>query len=315
MGILRLVKINSDNLLLIPIFLIAANLFHACKTNEMIPVFEGSRILKDYPSGSTVCYYDGKFIIMGDDASEVLVLNAELKEIERIEIFPRAKEMRLPKDSKADVESSVLIDYNGKPAVLFFGSGSHSPYRDSAFLLEYETKQVKRIDTKIFFDELRAEVQDLNIEAATRLGNELLMGLRGNMTYPENYIAVSALNDLSFKFKRKIFIDSPFKHAGISGMELDPKADILFITFSSEETSNSYDDGKIGESYLAIISNAQQALQDDELIIDKAITLSELSPEFAGQKIESVSLTNSPRRLLFVADDDLGNTKLFTIRF
>lgn len=252
---------------------------------------------------------------MGDDAAEVLVLDDSMKERERIRIFPQGEQMRLPKDSKADVESSVVIDHNGKPSVLFLGSGSHSPYRDSAFLLEHELKQVQRIDTKTFFDRLRLEVKDLNIEAATMLDHELLFGLRGNTTYPDNYVVVADYTGLTFKFKRKVLIQSSLQDAGISGMDYDEKDDILFITFSSEDTSNSYDDGQIGESYLGFIANAKQALKQDKLIITELVKLSELSLEFIDQKIESVSLTKEPRKLMLVADDDNGNTKIFTLRY
>lgn len=308
-------KINPGKWVLMPILLFVASLFPACTMKDVKPTYESSRMLNNYPSGSTVCYYGGKYVIMGDDAAEVLVLDNDMQELERIEVFPKGKETRLPKDSKADVESSALIDHNGKPAVLFLGSGSHSPHRDSAFILDYEIKQVKRIDFSLFFDELRLEVKDLNIEAAVMLDSNLLLGLRGNTSYPDNYIAMAGFSGLTFKFKRKILIQSSLTNAGISGMEYDKQEDILFITFSSEDTSNSYDDGQIGESYLAFITNAKQALNEEKLVIKDAVALSGLSPEFADQKIESVSLTSDPRRILLVADDDKGNTKIFTLRY
>ncbi len=292
-----------------------ASLFSACNMKDVQPVFESSRVLTDYPSGSTVCYLDGKYYIMGDDAAEILVLNDNMNELERIRIFPAGEHIRLPKDSKADVESSAIINHDGKPSVLFLGSGSRSPHRDSAFLLETKLKKVERIDTRTFFDELRMEVKDLNIEAASVAGSELLLGLRANKSYPENYIALADFGGLNFKYNRKIAIQLPLHGAGISGMDYDEKGDVLFVTFSSEDTSNSYDDGEIGESYLAIITYASQALKEDKLAITKLIMLSELSPEFIDQKIESVSLTGDPRKLMLVADDDKGNTKIFTLSY
>ncbi len=300
---------------LISILAILASLFSACDMKEVTPVYESSKVLNNYPSGSTICYLGDRFFIMGDDASEIMVLDDNMEEVERIKIFPGGEQMRLPKNSKADVESSVVIDYNGKPAVLFLGSGSYSPHRDSLFLLQYESKKVERIDAKVFFDKLRLDIPDLNIEAAAMLDQDLLLGLRANKTYPDNYLAVTGFNGLTFKLKRKILIQLPFSDAGISGMDYDTSEDILFITFSSEETSNSYDDGQIGESYLAFITNAAQALEQDRLVLTEIVTLSDLSPEFADQKIESVALTKDARRLLLVADDDKGNTKLFTLRY
>ena len=98
-------------------------------------------------------------------------------------------------------------------------------------------------------------------------------------------------------------------------MEYDGVQDILFITFSSESTTNSYDDGEIGESYLAIIQDAADQIQKNELYISSLSKLSDLGTEFKFQKGEAVSLTGDNRQLLLVADNDQGNTNLFRIGF
>ena len=105
---------------------------------ELNPVYEMSKVAENYPSGSAICQLNDKFYVMGDDSAEILVLNQDMEETGRIEIFTKGNKMRLPKDTKADVESSVVINYQGKPAVLFLGSGSFSPYRDSMFLFDPE---------------------------------------------------------------------------------------------------------------------------------------------------------------------------------
>ncbi|SKB81578.1 DUF6929 family protein [Daejeonella lutea] len=279
------------------------------------PSYESSKLLARYPSGSTLCQLEGKFYIMGDDAADVLVLDGKWNELHRIAIFPKGDQLRLPKASKADVESSVVFDNNGKPAILFLGSGSHSPHRDSMFVLDPELKHVKRVDASSFYDELRGEVKELNIEAAAMLDNQLLLGLRGNNTFPDNYMALADHSGATFKFHRKILIQAPVPHAGISGMDYDARQDILFITFSSEDTANAYDDGQIGESYLSIVNNAKQLLKKDKLVLTEFLKLSDLHPEFIEQKIESVSLSNEPGRLMLIADDDKGNTKIFSLRY
>ncbi len=287
----------------------------ACVMKEPEPIFLSSRIADSYPSGSTVCYVHDRFYVMGDDASELLVLNNDLSEEERISVFQKGPEIRAPKLLKADIESSVVIDFEQKPAILFLGSGSVSPHRDSAFLLEPGSRQVRRWDMMAFYNRLRKEFKDLNIEAATRIDQELLLGIRGNTTFKDNYIALAHINGSAITYKRKCMLKLPLNNAGISGMDYDESGDILFITFSSEDTPNSFDDGEIGDSFLAIIFNARQSLKEDELTINRMIKLSDLSPEFNGQKIESVSLTANMRELLLVADDDKGNTRLFKIGF
>ena len=268
-----------------------------------------------YPSGSTICFMNDLFYIMGDDASEILILNDKLIEVERVSLFPKDENIRIPKAIKADIEASVLIRQNGIDCILFLGSGSVSPHRDYAYLFEPESKSISRIDLSSFYDQLRNQFAQLNIEAATMLGGSLALGIRANRSYPDNYIALASPGKLSPEFQRKVLLKITVEHIGISGMDYDVARDTLFITFSSEETSNSYDDGEIGESYLAIIQDAADQIKNNELYISSLIKLSDLGPEFKFQKVESVALTADNRQLLVVADNDQGNTNLFLIGF
>ncbi|WP_411274515.1 DUF6929 family protein [Daejeonella sp.] len=297
------------------ILIIFSNFLFACNMSDFNPVYESSKVANSYPSGSTISYLNDKFYVMGDDSSEILVLNHNMEETGRIQVFSKGEQLRLPKDSKADIESSVVIDSDGIPALLFLGSGSLSPHRDSSFLLDPVLEKVVRIDTKTFFDELRLEIKDLNIEAAAVLDGKLLLGLRANTTYPDNSIAIAERNKQSFSLKRRVHIEISLKNAGISGMDYDKEEDILFLTFSSEDTSNAYDDGQVGESYLAFLPNAREGMKHQKLQVSNIVKLSSLSPEFLHQKIESVSLMKEHRKLMLVADDDKGNTKIFKVSY
>ena len=268
-----------------------------------------------YPSGSTICFMNDLFYIMGDDASQILILNDKLVEVERVPLFPKDENIRIPKATKADIEASVVIRQNGIDCILFLGSGSVSPHRDYAYLFEPESKNIRRIDFSDFYDQLRNQFAHLNIEAATMLGKSLALGIRANRSNPDNYIALAIPGKLSPEFQRTVLLKLPVEHTGISGMDYDGERDILFITFSSENTSNSYDDGEIGESYLAIIQEAADQIQKSELYISSLTKLSDLGPEFKFQKVEAVSLTRDNRQLLMVADNDQGNTNLFRIGF
>lgn len=287
----------------------------ACSMKDPNPIYIHCKIQDNYPSGSTISYLGGRFYIMGDDASEILILNELLEEKERVQIFPKGENIRTPKLIKADIEASLTMNHNGRGSILFLGSGSLTPHRDSAFLFDPQNKGFERIDFTKFYDELRTNFKQLNIEAATMIGGDFALGIRGNGSYPDNYIVLASSDIFSPEFKRKILVRLPVEHAGISGMDYDKQHDHLFITFSSESTFNAFDDGKIGESYLAIISEATQKLQNRELTINSLTKLTDLSADFKYQKIESVSLINGKRELLLVADDDRGNTKLFTLGF
>ncbi len=280
-----------------------------------IPLYLIQKSELAYPSGSTICLMNDLFYIMGDDASDILILNNKLVEVERVPLFPKDENIRIPKANKADIEASVVIRQNGSEGILFLGSGSVSPHRDHAYLFEPESKSIRRVDFSDFYDQLRNQFAQLNIEAATMLGNSLALGIRANRSYPDNYIVLAIPGKISPEFRRKVLLKLPVEHAGISGMEYDGVQDILFITFSSESTTNSYDDGEIGESYLAIIQDAADQIQKNELYISSLSKLSDLGTEFKFQKVEAVSLTGDNRQLLLVADNDQGNTNLFRIGF
>lgn len=280
-----------------------------------IPLYLIQKSELAYPSGSTICLMNDLFYIMGDDASDILILNNKLVEVERVPLFPKDENIRIPKANKADIEASVVIRKKGIDCILFLGSGSVSPHRDHAYLFEPESKSIRRVDFSDFYDQLRNQFAQLNIEAATMLGNSLALGIRANRSYPDNYIVLAIPGKISPEFRRKVLLKLPVEHAGISGMEYDGVQDILFITFSSESTTNSYDDGEIGESYLAIIQDAADQIQKNELYISSLSKLSDLGTEFKFQKVEAVSLTGDNRQLLLVADNDQGNTNLFRIGF
>ena len=278
-------------------------------------VYIDSKVQENYPSGSTITFLNDHFYIMGDDASELLVLDTGLKEQKSIPIFRNGEILRTPKATKADIESSYTAQIDGKELIVLLGSGSLTPHRDTAYVVNPEESKVVRIDYSTFYNQLRKTFPLLNIEAATIIGDELALGIRANTSFPDNYIALASSNLQLPVFKRKILLELPVENTGISGMDYDEKNDILFVTFSSEATANNYEDGQVGESYLAIVLAAQGQLKSDVLKIKCLYKLSDLSIDFSYQKIESVSLVKGKRELLLVADDDLGETKLFRMKF
>lgn len=252
---------------------------------------------------------------MGDDAAMILVLDEHLKEEKRIPIFPAGQGLRIPKPEKPDLEASFVIEKDGKKIIVFLGSGSLSPQRDSAFIFDPNKGSIERVDLSKFYNFLRQSFNQLNIEAATFIHGEFAFGIRANTSSPDNFIVFSAGDIHSPEFRRTVKVKLPVSDAGMSGMDYDEETDRLFITFSSENTPNPYDDGPIGESYLAIIDEARARLQNPELTISSLTRLGELSIELISQKIESVALIKGSPELLLVADDDKGGTILFKLRF
>lgn len=297
------------------ILFMVISLLPACSVEEFRPLHERSVAFADYPSGSAVSYLNDKLYVMGDDAADILVLDADLSEMGRIAIFSAGDDLRLPKASKADIEASFVISHDQKPLILFLGSGSLSPYRDSTFLMDPASGKIKRLSSKAFFDELRKIAKEVNVEAAAVLGDAVLLGLRANNKFRDNYIVLAEFDGTRFRYQRRIALRTKQGMVGISGMDYDEKEDMLFITFSSEDTSSAYEDGEIGESYLAVVPNAKDALNQDTLALTSIIKLSQLSPDLLRQKIESLAIIKDHRKLLLVSDNDQGDTGLFLIRY
>jgi hypothetical protein len=44
--------------------------------------FLSSLLLTDFPSGSSINYYDGKLFLVGDDANDILILDTDYKKID-----------------------------------------------------------------------------------------------------------------------------------------------------------------------------------------------------------------------------------------
>jgi hypothetical protein len=75
-----------------------------------------------FPSGSTIEIFDDVLYIVGDDASEILLLDKDYNTLNKSEDRPEIK--RISKDEKIDLEASTIIHREGKPFLLIVGSGS-----------------------------------------------------------------------------------------------------------------------------------------------------------------------------------------------
>ena len=92
------------------------------------------------------------------------------------------------------------------------------------------------------------------------------------------------------------------------------KNDVLLFTASIEDRDNSYDDGRIGDSYFGVIENAYRKLYRKKVKINEQVKLSDIHDQFLGQKIESVCIQTDKRNRMkvhLVADNDKGGSFLF----
>ena len=296
-------------------YLIVQFLILSCAGKDKIPGIQIKK-LNTYPSASAIEYFDEKLYVIGDDATNVLVLDTSLNIIDSIPLLSYPGK-RIPKDIKPDLEASALNADN----LFLFGSGSLSPYRNFAWRHNLKTKDNDSINLEpLFLKAKELGIEEINIEGVCFVPGKLILVNRGNKGYPHNHFIItdekSWINDSSFQISIIPFEiqkdTASFK--GISGLCYAQESDLLIMTVSTEDTRNSYDDGMIGKSYLWIINNISNKLDNKILSPDKIIDLEELDLRFKKQKIESATVIgeiNDLIHLVIVADNDDGSSTIF----
>ncbi|MDZ4794628.1 MAG: hypothetical protein SGI83_10145 [Bacteroidota bacterium] len=207
--------------------------------------------------------------------------------------------------------------------LLITGSGSSSPTRDVAWLIDPVSKQKDSIRLDTFYQRLKANgIKEINIEGVTAIPGAIILSNRGSKGYTKNYLIISSRNFRTDQSNAPITVilagtssDSSIFN-GISGIAYAPKSDRLLLTVSTEDTRNSIDDGAIGQSYLWIINNISAKKNWKAINPDLVVDIEAIDPQFKGQKIESVCVTKETKNflhLILVAENDNGSSSIFRL--
>jgi hypothetical protein len=291
-------------------------LFLCTKKEKDKPVV--MKILPDYPSASAVEYANGKLYVMGDDATSMLLLDTNLNVIDSMQLFGNETK-RIAKNIKHDLESVLFVRENNQ--LMLLGSGSLSPYRNSAWLVNIDTKIRQGKSIEHFYNIVRnAGIKEINIEGSVKINNEYILANRGHLAYPENHLIFTQtifnaepvmVSTISVRYK-----PDSLSFQGISGLTYSSLNDALIMTVSTEKTASTFEDGAIGKSYIWLINGISQPSDANELKPDRVIDLEELDSIFKGYKIESatvISETKDMLRLVLVADNDNGSSTIFKL--
>lgn len=283
--------------------------------------------LDEFPSGSSICFREGYFFLVGDDASEICVLDNQYKRVTGYTLFA-SEQKRIPKPVKADLECATFVTLGTHDYLLAVGSAS-TQQREKLFLLPFQDGKLdlthlRAVDYSVFAHRLvKTGLRELNIEGATVVGNQLLLSNRCNQVNRTNHIMITAPDFFDHQEVvafTVVPVALPFTSElviGISELCYVPAWDGLLISFSSELTDNAYDDGEIGDSYLGWIGTISQRLGQANLKVDTIVNLSSLHPALKKQKIEGVCVETMDGNELIVhlvADDDRGGSKLFKLK-
>jgi hypothetical protein len=273
--------------------------------------------LEQYPSASGIEYLNKQFYLIGDDANDLLILDSNLNQIDSIHLYSFS-EKRIPKKLKADLEGITITKDN---QLLITGSGSLSPFRNTAWLIDPVTQQKDSIRLDTFYNRLLLNgIKEINIEGICAIPGSIILANRGSKGNPKNHFILTSDNFWADQANAPISLiltgsesDSTL-FTGISGLTYSEQSDRLFITASTEDTRDTLDDGTIGKSYLWIITNISGKIKWKAINPDQIIDLEETDPLFISHKIESVCITKETRNfihLVLAADDDNGSSTLF----
>ncbi|MGE0589804.1 MAG: hypothetical protein AB7O48_14600 [Cyclobacteriaceae bacterium] len=286
-----------------------------------------SLLLTDFPSGSALCYHAGKIYLIGDDATQIVVLNPDYGKVDSITLF-NSSERRIPKSQKTDLEAATLVELKGQKHILIVGSASTEKRKRVTLIPMNSLGQLQEplrwYDVREFIDRIvMSGIEDVNLEGVTIIGGLAILANRGNQSKPTNHMIVTENNFWDSQTETPIDIcplilpDSHTEFAGVSEVYYSGANDVLFLSFSNEDSSNSYDDGTIGGSFIGWINNASQRIDSREWRLDGLIPLADVAQEFAKQKIEGlcVELVEGNKYILhLISDNDLGESKLFKIK-
>jgi hypothetical protein len=288
------------------------------KKLEIIKILE----LKEYPSGSGMALIENRIFLIGDDAPYITILDTSLNIIDTLSLISSVSK-RIPKDTKPDLEAAVTLYIDRQPYGFFIGSGSLSPFRNFGFLVNPENKRTHKISLETFYKRIKdLGIQEINIEGAAAIPGGILLSNRGNKANRRNHLIFT--NTLFFTEPDSAFIkiikvgsnSDSTSFPGVSGLDYSKNNDQLWLSVSTENTFNSFDDGEIGKSYLWMINDISSKRRLSAINPTRIFDLVALDRRFKGQKIESVCVIAQDKNkaeLVLVADNDNGRTRLFKI--
>jgi hypothetical protein len=294
----------------------------ASSCRSKTPFLKEVKKLPHYPSASGIEFYNKQLYIIGDDATHLLALDSILNIRDSIQLYTSA-EKRIPKDSKPDLEAITTIRYKDSNRLLLTGSGSLSPLRNTAWLIDPLTKQKTNYSLDTFFQRLKNQgLSELNIEGSCSFFNTIVFANRGHNAFPKNHLVFTPSGFWNNQTTAAINIikigssEDSTNFQGVSGLTYARRSDKLILTVSTEATSSVYEDGAIGKSYLWIVDNISSKRRWKAINPNRVIDLEKADTRFKGQKIESVCIMKENRNyihLALVADNDDGSSMLFKL--
>ncbi|MBX7241704.1 MAG: hypothetical protein K1X92_08135 [Bacteroidia bacterium] len=277
--------------------------------------------LPDIASASVAEYYDSCLLILGDDSNILFQTTPEGKILKKIPLQPGGL-TGIPKKQKPDWEGGTMIFVEDKPYFLAAGSGSDSPQRDNAMMLEVASENPPVVfSLSRLYEKLKEDknIQQLNIESLFTFQNKVLLINRGGLFQPNHliipdfFLPDTGTAEIQYHL---VTIESPLIQgfqSGISGAVYDEASNSLIVCASAENTSDTYNDGEIIGSVLGRVADFSEKISSNEIRLEEIA----YSEPVLNQKIESLCITNDSGdenlQMIAVSDNDGKHSELFHI--
>jgi hypothetical protein len=292
-------------------------LINSCKEKDPELQLLSSQLLPYFSSASAIECYNNQLYIFGDDASYLLVLDSNYVIDDSTTYFIDTSH-RIAKEIKPDIEAATLLDFGDQTYLYGFGSMSTT---NRKMVYSFPIDSLRGFIKTVYFPKKISEIKEWNIEGAAFVKDQLLLVNRANTTNKNNYLLLETFiaNKSKDSTSRAIKIDLPQQQnvIGASGLYYIDERDLLLFTASEEDTPNAFDDGIIGNSYLAVVKDFSKKMFRNSIAPDVLINLTNVNATFKQQKIESVCLEKfigNNMILHLVADNDNGQSSIFKIR-
>jgi hypothetical protein len=274
------------------------------------------------PSGSGITIHNNTAYIIGDDATNVFLLELKSGKQSKIPIA-RLNTLiyREEKPVKHDFESAVIADWKGQNYLLAIGSGSKAIVRDSMMLLNIANPA----DCKLFsltqlYHYLQTKTNipanQWNIEGATIVDGKLILANRGTNTLISielnAFLSWVQTPTTDFPNVGTCTLQLPSiqnKEARLSGLCTISDTEIMFCA-SVENTPDWITDGPVLGSFIGSYSLSRKAVTSVHLLQNKV-------GEPIVEKIESLDiLSNNSKtiKVMAIADNDNGSSKIFNVQ-
>jgi hypothetical protein len=280
--------------------------------------------LQTISSGSGIEFYGNSWYVVSDDVNSIYKLDDDFNIIESLPYESTATVSRIEKAFKKDIEMLTSFLFEGKNYLLAAGSGSVKSKRELAFQFDSNSIIPLKINLSELYDQYRmvlnlSNPDLLNLEGLAASEENLYWFQRGNVTGCNaiitisiesffDYISKNKLPDCSVKYFELPKIDEIL--TGFSGGTFLQNPRGLLFCATSEDTMDTYNDGKILGSIIGFI-----AMDGGEFQNPTMIKIEKNGIRFKN-KLESIAVKEKNDKhllLVGVCDNDDGSTLLLEI--